>query len=67
MTEEEALVAISNIAPGSDMLSNSIRGLGKVEFKINLNKGKTVEESLRIATKLIGEKLDEIAKEVLNK
>lgn len=62
MTEEEALVAISNIAPGSDMLSNAITGLGRVEFKINLNKGKTVEESLRIATKLIVEKLDEIKK-----
>jgi len=67
MTEEEALDAINSIAPGSDMLSNAINGLGRVEFEINLNKGKTVEESLRIATKLIGEKLDKIAKEVLNK
>lgn len=67
MTEEEALDAINSIATGSDMLSNAIKGLGRVEFKINLNKGKTVEESLRIATKLIGEKLDKIVKEVLNK
>lgn len=64
MTEEEAINLLNNAAPGSDMLSTAIRGLGRSEFKINRNKGKSVEESLRIANAFLGEKLMEISESI---
>lgn len=64
MTDEEAINLLDNVTTGSDMLSTAIRGLGRIEFKINRNKGKSVEEFLRIANAYLGERLMELSKSI---